>query len=91
MKCLFIVFATITTLLSYTRQRLYATKHIFSLNKAIAMRFSQNKAWYLVLNTWYSLSKNPMASIFNILFQGGPFLFDSPRIMYISSYRNTEI
>ena len=61
-------------------RRLYADKHILSLNKAIAMRFSQNKAWYTLLNTWYSLVKNYIASIFNILFPEGPVLFDSPCI-----------
>ena len=51
LMCLFIVFATTTSVDSHIFQRLYANKHILSLNKAIPMRFSQNKAWYPVLNT----------------------------------------
>ena len=53
--------------------------HILNLNKAIAMKFSQNKAWYPILNTWFSLGKNYTTYIFNILFPEGPDLFDSPR------------
>ena len=63
-------------------QRRYANKHILSWNKAIAMRFSQNKAWYLVLDTWNSLRKIYIASIFNISFSKGPVLFDTmPNLM----------
>ena len=65
---------------SHIFRRLYADKHILNLNKAISMQFSQNKAWYPVLITWNSLGKNHITSIFNILFQKGPVLFDSPRI-----------
>ena len=36
---------------SHIFRRLYANEHILSLNKAISMQFSQNKAWYPVLNT----------------------------------------
>ena len=32
-------------------RRLQANIHILNFNKAIAMRFSQNKAWYPILNT----------------------------------------
>ena len=60
---------------SHILQRLYANKHILNLNKAIAMRFSQNKAVYPVLNTWYSLDKNYITSIFSILFPEGHVLF----------------
>ena len=52
LKCLFIVFiATTTTLLSYTRPWTATFFNVFmlisiilNLNKAMAMRFSQNKA-----------------------------------------------
>ena len=64
-------------------RRLYTYKHILSLNKAIAMRFSQNKTWYPVLNTWFSLGKNYIASIFDILFPEEPVLSDSPRILHV--------
>ena len=50
---------------SHIFRRLYVNhvnKHILNLNKAIAIRFSQNKAWYPVLNTWYSLGKNDIIS-----------------------------
>ena len=43
------------------------------------MRFSQNRAWYPGLDTWYSLGKNHITSIFDILFPEGPVLFDPPR------------
>ena len=60
-------------------RRLYADKHILSLNKAIAMRFSQNKAWYTLLYTWYSLVKNYISHLFLIFyFQRGPFFLKYP-------------
>ena len=91
LKCLFIVFATTTSVDSHIFQRLYANKNILSLNKAIPMRFSQNKAWYPVLNTYSTHWGKIISHLFLIFyFQRGPFFLTHPvrEIIYGSYERN---
>ena len=55
-------------------------QHILNSDKAIAMRFSQNKDWYPALNTWNYFFKIISTSIFNVFFTNGLVLFASPCI-----------
>ena len=92
LKCLFIVFATTATLsytCPWTATITDVFMHILTLNKAITMWFSHNKAWYPVLNVWYSLGKHYITSIFNILFPEGPVLFDLPHMCNMNLARKS--
>ena len=92
-KCLFIFFATTTTLLSYTRPWTATFFDVFRLIciswiwiKQSLWSFHRKKAWYPILNTLHSLWKKYITFIVNILFLERPVLFDSPRINVLLSF-----